>query len=285
MSSIRPAISAHRGGGESAPAGTWEAFNSALELPAEYVEFDVRLTRDRNWVVYHDEHVGEPRSPVRALDYSQLCDTVGYPVPQAIGVMELLARRAIGHLDLKENDDEQAIVGPAIDIFGTDGFVVTTENPASIRRIKAFAPDVRTALSTGNPVLARSRRVPPRLRSRRFDVSWILNSGADRVALNHQLASDKVLKACRRSRIGVMLWTVNEPELIARHLADPRIDVLITDRPQLAARVRAEMTDTRSPSGAPLITTSTPPGATRAGAVISGVQTNQNCGEIEVRLT
>ena len=35
-------ISAHRGGTEFAPAGSHEAYGSALEAGAEYVEFDVR---------------------------------------------------------------------------------------------------------------------------------------------------------------------------------------------------------------------------------------------------
>ena len=202
----------------------------------------MRRTRDGTWVIYHDEHVGEPRHSVRTLHYEQLCEAVGYTVPQAPAVMEILAKRVIGHLDLKEAAGEHTILGTAIDIFGPTGFVATTESPASIRRIKSYAPTVRTALSTGNPKLARSRRVRPALRNhRRFDVKWIADSGADWVALNHRLATDKVLKLCRRNNVGVMLWTVNEPDLIARHLADTRIDVLITDRPQYAAKIRAEM--------------------------------------------
>ena len=45
----------------------------------------------------------------------------------------------------------------------------------------------------------------------------------------------------RRSGVGVMLWTVSDPTLIARHLADTRIDVLITDRPRFASTIRSEM--------------------------------------------
>jgi len=241
MSAALPAISAHRGGGEIARAGTWEAFRAALDASSEYVEFDVRLTRDGTWVVYHDEHVGLRRRPVRSLYHDELSELVGYAVPEATAVMEILAKRVIGHLDLKEHHREEEIVGAAIEIFGAGGFVATTECAASIRRIRAFAPAVRTALSTGNPRLARSQRVGPRLRNRRFDLNRIIDSGASWVALNHRLASDKVLKQCRRHDVGVMLWTVNTPDLIARHLTDRRIDVLITDRPKFAAGVRARL--------------------------------------------
>ena len=38
------AISAHRGGGEHGPEGTYGAYRSALATGAEYVEFDIRRT-------------------------------------------------------------------------------------------------------------------------------------------------------------------------------------------------------------------------------------------------
>ena len=259
MPSAWPAISAHRGGGEIAPAGTWEAFHAALDGSGEYVEFDVRLTRDEIWVVYHHELAGPSQRPVRNLYYDELCEFAGYPVPEATAVMQILAKRVFGLLDLKERGSEHAIIGPAIEILGVSGFVAVTENPPSMRRIQSFAPAVRMALSTGNPVLGRSRRTKPRLRNRRFDHRWAPNSGADWVALNHRLASDKVLNLCRRNGIGVMLWTVNEPALIKRHLADSRVDVLITDRPQYAAYMRDTVYGTSAPSVAPSAAAATCP--------------------------
>lgn len=257
----RPAISAHRGGGEVAPAGTWDAFSAAVDATAEYVEFDVRLTRDGTWVIYHDEQAGRPGHRVRTLGYDELCEAAGYLVPEATAVMQTLANRVIGHLDLKEFAEEKAIIGPAIDIFGTDGFVATTEHPASVRRMKSFAPAVRTALSTGNRRMGR-----PQWRRPRFDPRWVLESGADGVALNHRLATDRVLEMFRRKGLGVMLWTVNDQAQISRYLADNRIDVLITDRPRFASAIRSEIC---VPSGR---------------LALAGVQSaKDHCSEIEVR--
>ena len=235
-----PAISAHRGGGEFAPAGTWAAFDATLGTPVEYVELDVRRTRDGVWVIRHDEYAGRPARPVRTLRYDELCQAAGYLVPEATAVMQAVAGRFVGHLDLKEPAGEAAIVGPAVDIFGADGFVVTTEHPASLRRVRSFAPAVRTALSTGPSF--RLGRTPwnPR-RSWSFDPRWVLDSGAHGVALNHRLATDGVLERFRRDGLAVMLWTVNDPSLIARYLAEPRIDVLVTDRPWLAFELRSQV--------------------------------------------
>jgi len=236
-----PAISAHRGGRERAPAGTWEAFRAAVEAGAEYVEFDVRRTLDGTWVIHHDEHAGPRRRPVTELTYDWLCEAAGRPVPVATEVMQLMAGRAMGHVDLKCTGGEREIVGAGIDILGTDGFVATAEDPACIERLKAYAPRVRTGLSVRRHV-RRPARSPAELRAaRQFDVRWIRDTGTEWIALSHRIASREVLRQCRRAGLGVMLWTVNDSARIAHHLAAGGIEVLITDRPVYAAGVRQRL--------------------------------------------
>src|SRR5215831_3042339 len=72
-----PAISAHRGGGENAREGTYEAYSSALTAGAEYAEFDVRRTADGTLVVFHRTRAGRGRA-VAGLSYARLCYLAGY---------------------------------------------------------------------------------------------------------------------------------------------------------------------------------------------------------------
>src|SRR6266496_1283673 len=100
------AISAHRGGGETAPEGTYEGFRAALETGAEYIEFDIsrapdveldvlgtrfegfraaletgaeyiefdiRRTADAQLVVYHDPAIGNGRM-LATMGYATLCE-------------------------------------------------------------------------------------------------------------------------------------------------------------------------------------------------------------------
>jgi len=48
-----------------------------------------------------------------------------------------------------------------------------------------------------------------------------------------------VLAQCHRAGIKTMIWTVDEDREIRRWLADPRVTVLITNRPADAAAMRA----------------------------------------------
>ena len=236
------AISAHRGGAEHAAAATYEAYQEAAGTGAEYAEFDIRKTRDDVLVVYHDQRAGEAGPLVKDLPYGQLCDMLGYPVPQVADVMQLLAGKVIGHLDLKETGYEAEIINLALDTFGPGNFVATSLEDASIRSIKQGFPEVTAALSLGRDLAG----IPPatwaRVRcSERFPLRRIRACRADWVAVNHRLARLGVLRSCSRSGIGAMVWTVDADDLIAHFLADERVDVLITNRPQYAVRRRAEL--------------------------------------------
>ena len=49
-----PMVIAHRGGSDLAPENTLAAFRNAVEVGADAIELDVRLTRDRRVAVFHD---------------------------------------------------------------------------------------------------------------------------------------------------------------------------------------------------------------------------------------
>jgi len=52
-----PLVIAHRGASAYEPENTFKAFRKALELNADMIEVDVRLTADGHPVITHDETV------------------------------------------------------------------------------------------------------------------------------------------------------------------------------------------------------------------------------------
>src|SRR5690554_2059492 len=57
-----PYVIAHRGASSLAPENTLAAINKAIELNADLVEIDVRLTSDGHLIVIHDRTVGRTTS-------------------------------------------------------------------------------------------------------------------------------------------------------------------------------------------------------------------------------
>src|SRR5215204_3145175 len=83
----KPLIIAHRGASALAPENTFAAFRKAIAGGAEGIEFDVRLTRDGETVVFHDAtlaRVSDRRNLVSSLTAEEL---------QTIDVGSWFARR------------------------------------------------------------------------------------------------------------------------------------------------------------------------------------------------
>jgi glycerophosphoryl diester phosphodiesterase len=235
------AVSAHRGGDEDAPGGTHEAYLASVQTGAEYVEFDIRRTADARLVAFHDAAVA-PGQPVAEVSYAQLCLTAGRQVPLAADVMRIIAGRAKGHLDLKERGDEELIIGQALEILGPGNFVATSTDDECVAAIRARFPDVQAGLSLGRDVSGLPVRGKVSARTAEpYPLTRIRASGADWCAVHHRLARAGVLRQCHRQGIRTMVWTVNDDRMLARLLADPRVDVLVTDRPRRAIALRGRL--------------------------------------------
>jgi glycerophosphoryl diester phosphodiesterase len=232
-------ISAHSGHGEGVATAGYESFRQVLDSGAEYAEIDIRKTSDNVLVAYHDAYIPALGKLLADLDYEEICAHLGYAVPKVADVMSMLAGKFIGHLDLKETGHEAEVIELALATFGPGNFVATTLEEISVRRIKEAFPEVRAALSLGRDLagVPRSRWAALRL-SELLPVSRIRACGADWVAVHHRLARLGVLRSCQRHGVGAMVWTVDSDPLIDRFLCDPRVDVLITNRPAHAVSRR-----------------------------------------------
>lgn len=214
----RPAVSAHSGGPAKHRRAEYADFAAALDSGAEYVELDVRRIGDGTLVCHHDAALPDGRR-LAGLGYAELCAGTGYEVPLVARIAEALAGHVRGHIDLKETGYEDDLLRLVIGALGPDGFVLTSLNDASIAYATTNFPDVLTALALSRGV----RGLIPLRRIQRCGTKW--------VAVNKLLARQGVLRQCARQGIGAMVWTVDEDRLIDRFLRDPRVDVIVTNRP------------------------------------------------------
>jgi len=165
----QPVVVAHRGDSAHVAENTLEAFESAIGLGTEVVEFDVRMTSDGVAVVMHDADVARTTDGsglVRSMTLAQVGrlrielaggGAAGVPTLQeALGV---LSGRAAADIEIKnvpgepdfDPDREEAVEATiaALASTGFDGAVlVSSFNPLSIARCRELAPHVPTGLLT-----------------------------------------------------------------------------------------------------------------------------------------
>jgi glycerophosphoryl diester phosphodiesterase len=154
--------------------------------------------------------------------------------------MEVLAAGGVrGHVDLKGTGFERDVVELARSSFGPDGFVVTTADPASVAAIGAEFPAVPVGLSAGFGPASITRDLRRLRWPLSFPLAAVQASGASWVAMSYRYARPEVLDRCVAAGLRIMVWTVNDDRRLARFLSDPRVAVVVTDRPEHAVALRS----------------------------------------------
>jgi glycerophosphoryl diester phosphodiesterase len=219
-------ISAHSGGAERARSGSLAAYQAVAASGAEYAEFDVSCAGDGRLLARHSAErlSGEPALAARE-------------------VMQVLAAGGVrGHVDLKGTGFERAAVTLALESFGPGGFVVTTPDPESVAAIRDEFPAVPVGLSVGFGWASIARRARRLRWPTSFPFGAVRDSPADWVAMSYRYAQPAVLDRCVADGRRIMVWTVNDDRRLDRFLTDPRVSILVTDRPGYAVRRRQALT-------------------------------------------
>jgi glycerophosphoryl diester phosphodiesterase len=216
-------LSAHRGG----PEGRYEpntvaTIRSACELGVDLVEFDVRIAADGTFVVGHDNDLRDRPNPTRLDD-----------------VLDVIAGRAMGHVDLKEARREVEIADLCIARLGVDGFIVTTNKDASVQRLRKARPQLRVGLTLGrHAVQFGAVQLPIPMPGELYPWRRLRRCGANLVAVDYRLARLGILAGAHRRGLPVLLWTLNRPALILAAQHDDRVWAYTTDYPRLARQLQ-----------------------------------------------
>jgi glycerophosphoryl diester phosphodiesterase len=237
-------IVAHRGVPTGAPENTIPSFQRAVDLGADAIEFDVRLTRDRVPIVHHYFYLNEATAvsgPVFDYTFDQLQDVEvlgsggsvvsGCRIPTLHEVLETLGGRIGLEIEIKGPEPESSeIVGAILRDFRHlwETIEVTSYEPALLLDIQQRCPGLATDL-----LFPRSEGWM------RSDVVTYLAVHRARLAraravhLHPAQLSSEVVSAVRSWGIEVHAWDVNDEQSLnsTMELGIPRI---CTDKLQQA---------------------------------------------------
>jgi glycerophosphoryl diester phosphodiesterase len=161
----RVAVIAHRGGTSLAPENTLAAFRRAAELGVDYVEIDVRATRDGRLVLMHDRTVDrttDGTGAVADLDYAAITSLhaggsfapafAGERVPTLDDALRLCRGKVGIYLDHK--DGSILTIVRAIRKHRMTRQVVVYDGPEEVREWKRLAPGIPVMISPGDEARA-----------------------------------------------------------------------------------------------------------------------------------
>jgi glycerophosphoryl diester phosphodiesterase len=234
-----PYFFAHRGASAYAPENTLAAFQRALEQGAHLIEFDVKLTADKQVVVIHDQTVDRttngtgkvnqlPLSELKKLDAGSWFDEKyhGESIPTLEEVFESIGNKLFMNVELTN------YASPFDGLVDKVSVLVKKHRMENRVIFSSFFPTNLIRARQLVPAVFRGQLILPG-RSGWWQRVW--GSLID-VQANHPYTSDvtaeSIDRAHRRGRL-VHVWTVNDPEDMKR-LCCLGADGFFTDDPMLA---------------------------------------------------
>ncbi len=249
----RPLVMAHRGDQATAPENTILAMESAVKVGADVLETDVRMTKDKELVLFHDETLDRTTNgtgkisdytldELKQLDFGFNFTPDGgktYPFRgkglTVVTVEEAFTRFTNVAFNLDIKDKESIAPKLLADIIRShhreDAVIVASFHPEQIKRFRNILPTVKTAahpLEVKRFVMFLSLKIPS------FFIRG-LDYSAFQVPLEYngrQIVTKRFVRMAHRKNVLVHVWTINDCETMER-LIDLGVDGIFTDKPSL----------------------------------------------------
>lgn len=229
-------VTSHRGFSHSVPENTIPAIEKAIEEQADYVEVDVRVTKDGELVLLHDTSLKRTTglneyiwntdySEVSALDAGSWMDQsfLGTKIPTLREVFELCKGRIFLNLDLKYRNDLEEIEKKVVELIKEYDMewqcVISSTSLSSLEKVKKLDSNIQTGYITYQLYSGITK-----------------NEGIDFFSMKSNLITKGVLRAIHKEGKELHVWTVNSRTELER-LKRLGVDNIITDNPAYVKEV------------------------------------------------
>lgn len=237
-------VTSHRGFSAGVPENTLPAIEKAIEEQADYVEVDVRMTKDGELVLLHDDNLKRTTGlnkkiwqvtyeEVSRLDAGSWKDKAytGTKVPTLREVFEMCKGKVNLNLDLKYRNDSEGLEEKTVALIEEYEMqwqcVVSSTSLTALEHVKELEPDIRTGYIT-------------------YQIyrGYFKNNNIDFFSVRSNLVTKTVSSEVHKSGKEIHVWTVNSRNELER-VKRLGVDNVITDDPSYAKEVLYEEKSSR----------------------------------------
>jgi len=205
-------VIAHRGASGSYPENSREALEEAIRVGVDMVEIDLRFTKDRVPVLFHDKStkrlLGQPGSiHDLTLDQWRQHRILGSGTPLSLAdLFTLTDSRIPVILDIKEFGMEETI-SDLIDREGCKGnIIVSSFYSLIVRRFRKVNPKLRTAL-----ILDRLATMPFAAGLTGLSMPYLRWTGVSYIHMCYRPGNLVAARSLQAHGYSVAFWTVDDP--------------------------------------------------------------------------
>jgi glycerophosphoryl diester phosphodiesterase len=211
---MRPLVISHAACGGHAPENTLQGVRKAIELGAEAIEIDVQASADDVPVLMHDLTVarttgGEGAVADLTLDQLRGLDAGGEPVPTLAEVLDITKGNVLLVMEIKQPGIEEQVSRVVSQADAVGEVMSWSFLPKALEGMRAADPRIPSALL----VSAEGVGNWPAVRQR------VLSIGAQGVSVFFPGIDQRIAEDCRRSGLALYSWTADQPEQIAKLIA------------------------------------------------------------------
>ena len=222
---LKKLVGGHRGSPKKAHENTLESFSAAVSDGADFIEFDVRYSKDRKLIIHHDPALkGYVLKEMNYDEIVKLSESYGYRVPLLEDVIELCKGKIKLDIEIKEPETTEETVKKTLQYFKSEDFITTSFFDCVIAQINNDFKNLKKGLL--------------------FDATTMENL---KERLVH-LKPDFILPDCENFDFTVkdlipalpfeteaIYWNVNTPENMRKILKNRFTTGIISDFPDIAA--------------------------------------------------
>lgn len=228
----RKIIGGHRGSPKKAMENTIPSFERAILDGADFIEFDVRKTKDNKLVIHHDASAGgHIIRNIKLSEIQSISGKIGYEIPTLEDALRFCVNRVMLDVEIKEPDITSETIKLLLKYYSTDKFIVSSFFDEVLESLTEKFPQIKNGLifdiETDYDLEKRVLKLKPDF------------------LIPHFLAFNCETKLiCNKHSIKSIIWTVNNKEDIEKFLADPAVTGIISDKPEIAVSINRQARNT-----------------------------------------
>ncbi|MBN1800730.1 MAG: glycerophosphodiester phosphodiesterase family protein [Candidatus Lokiarchaeota archaeon] len=198
----------HRGSLEKFEENTLIAFENALECGADYIEFDVRRTKDEKLVIIHDsnlERTTNGKGYIHLMDYNEILEfetKIGhFKIPLLIDVLEQFQGKIKFMLDLKTKGIWKDVIKYLLEKGLLKDCILSSRILEELIDFKFRYPEglgcynITKAIGFTYNKLLNSKKIPEKI---------------DMISLSSEKVNSKFIRICHDNNILALSWNFRQ---------------------------------------------------------------------------
>ncbi len=256
-SQLTNGVTAHRGNSGDFPENTLPAFQSGIDVGADWIELDILRSKDGQLVVIHDtttKRVGDQNLVVAEATYEELAkvdvatdfrrrtgNTLEACPPQRIPLLKdvllLAMKQNRTRVSIQPKTDCVAAAVALVKELKAERWVGFNDgNLAYMTEVMRLAPDIPVFWDRGASTDIDS------------DISIAKQHRFEALVLHHSGVTPEKVRKIKAAGIEVGAWTVNDAVTMT-HLLDAGVERLYTDFPSALLKLKKERQNAQSTEG------------------------------------